>query len=321
MTQTQTNTPLVKLSNVGKNYPKLTALHSVDMQLGKGEVLGLFGHNGAGKTTMMKLILGVISPSHGKVEVMGMAPDSKEAWHMRSKIGYLPENVSFYEQLTGLEVLNYFTKLKGYANNESKKHAIALLEQVGVAHAMKRQVKTYSKGMRQRLGLAQAFIGHPSLLLLDEPTVGLDPIATADFYKTVDELKNQGTSVILCSHVLPGVEQHIDRAMILSSGEMLAMGTLEELRQAADLPVAINVQGLNDLLREDSQLVKYLLDNNNNSLLTVPEQDKIATLRQLLAYESIKDISVDSANLEQVYQYYLSQHSLEKEQTTHKEHR
>lgn len=296
--------PLVKLSGVGKSYPKLTALDSVDMQLGQGEVLGLFGHNGAGKTTMMKLILGVISPSHGSVEVMGMAPDSKEAWHMRAKIGYLPENVSFYEQLTGLEVLNYFAKLKGF----DKKHAIALLEQVGVAHAMKRQVKTYSKGMRQRLGLAQAFIGHPALLLLDEPTVGLDPIATADFYKTVDDLKNQGTSVILCSHVLPGVEQHIDRAMILSSGKMLAMGTLDELRQAAALPVSIKVQGLNGSLREDSQLVKYLLDEKNNDLLTVPEQDKLATLRQLLAYESIKDLSVDSANLEQVYQYYLSRH-------------
>jgi len=304
MTNIAEKTPLVKLTNVGKQYSKLTALDSVDMQLAQGEVLGLFGHNGAGKTTMMKLILGVISPSHGNVEVMGMAPDSKEAWHMRAKIGYLPENVSFYEQLTGLEVLTYFAKLKGF----DKKHAIALLEQVGVAHAMKRQVKTYSKGMRQRLGLAQAFIGHPALLLLDEPTVGLDPIATADFYKTVDDLKNQGTSVILCSHVLPGVEQHIDRAMILSSGKMLAMGSLEQLRAAADLPVAIKVKGLNGSLREDSHLVKYLLDEKNGDLLTVPEQDKLTTLRQLLAYESIKDVSVDSANLEQVYQYYLSRH-------------
>jgi Cu-processing system ATP-binding protein len=314
--------PLVKLTNVGKNYPKLTALSAIDMQLGQGEVLGLFGHNGAGKTTMMKLILGVIAPSHGNVEVMGVAPDSKEAWHMRAKIGYLPENVSFYEQLTGLEVLTYFAKLKGFTSQKAKKHAIALLEQVGVAHAMKRQVKTYSKGMRQRLGLAQAFIGHPALLLLDEPTVGLDPIATADFYKTVDDLKSQGTSVILCSHVLPGVEQHIDRAMILSSGKMLAMGTLEELREAADLPVAIKVKGLNGSLRDDSQLVKYLHGDNNGDVLTVPEHDKLATLRQLLAYESLKDVSVNSANLEQVYQYYLSRH-LSTDLTSHasvKEH-
>ena len=203
------------------------------MNLNEGEVLGLFGHNGAGKTTMMKLILGVISPSRGKVEVMGMAPDSKEAWHCRSKVGYLPENVSFYDQLTGFEVLTYFAKLKGFTNQAAKKQVTDLLEQVGITHAMKRQVKTYSKGMRQRLGLAQAFIGQPKLLLLDEPTVGLDPIATRDFYNTVDQLKSNGSSVILCSHVLPGVEQHIDRAMIMSTGQLLAMGTLSELRQQA----------------------------------------------------------------------------------------
>ncbi len=176
------NNPIVSLVDAGKSYAKLDALQSMTMTLGEGEVLGLFGHNGAGKTTMMKLILGVISPTRGQVEVMGMAPDSKEAWHCRSKVGYLPENVSFYEQLTGLEVLTYFAKLKGF----SKKEAVDLLEQVGITYAMKRQVKTYSKGMRQRLGLAQAFIGEPRLLLLDEPTVGLDPIATRDFYTTVD---------------------------------------------------------------------------------------------------------------------------------------
>ena len=204
------STPLVSLVEASKTYGQLDVLSSMTMSLNEGEVLGLFGHNGAGKTTMMKLILGVISPTQGKVEVMGVAPDSKEAWHCRSKVGYLPENVSFYDQLTGLEVLTYFAKLKGF----SKKQAIDLLEQVGITYAMKRQVKTYSKGMRQRLGLAQAFIGEPKLLLLDEPTVGLDPIATRDFYKTVDQLKSNGSSVILCSHVLPGVEQHIDLSLI-----------------------------------------------------------------------------------------------------------
>jgi len=297
------NKPLVSLTGAGKSYKNLDALQSVTMNLGQGEVLGLFGHNGAGKTTMMKLILGVISPSQGKVEVMGMAPDSKEAWHCRSKVGYLPENVSFYEQLTGLEVLTYFAKLKGF----TKKQAIALLEQVGVAHAMKRQVKTYSKGMRQRLGLAQAFIGEPKLLLLDEPTVGLDPIATHDFYQTVDQLKSNGSSVILCSHVLPGVEQHIDRAMILSAGKVLAMGSLTELRQQADLPVAIKPIGLNGAVCQDGKL-KQFLSNHEQDILHVPEQDKLAVLKQLLSYENIQDIHMESANLEQVYQHYLLKH-------------
>lgn len=298
------NSALISLTNVSMKYKQLDALSSINMTLNEGEVLGLFGHNGAGKTTMMKLILGVISPSEGSIEVMGMSPESKEAWQMRSKVGYLPENVSFYEQLTGLEVLTYLAKLKGFTNKNAQTHTVDLLEQVGVAHAMKRQVKTYSKGMRQRLGLAQAFIGKPKLLLLDEPTTGLDPIATADFYKTVDQLKTQGTSVILCSHLLPGVEQHIDRAMILSAGKVLALGSLAQLRQQANLPVIIKPIGLNGGLSTDTKLTEFLTKQSN--VLHVPEQKKIATLRHLLANETLHDIHVEPANLEQVYQYYLS---------------
>ncbi|TPH17323.1 ABC transporter ATP-binding protein [Litorilituus lipolyticus] len=297
-------TPIVSLTDAGKSYNKLDALQSVTMTLGEGEVLGLFGHNGAGKTTMMKLILGVISPSRGQVAVMGMAPDSKEAWHCRTKVGYLPENVSFYEQLTGLEVLTYFAKLKGF----NKKQAIDLLEQVGITHAMKRQVKTYSKGMRQRLGLAQAFIGEPKLLLLDEPTVGLDPIATGDFYRTVDQLKSQGSSVILCSHVLPGVEQHIDRAMILSSGQLLAMGSLAELRHQAALPVEIKAHGLNGAIASHDHLANFISPVCSQTL-NVPEAEKISVLKTLLGFDNIEDIHVESANLEQVYQHYLALHA------------
>jgi Cu-processing system ATP-binding protein len=304
------SSPLVSLVEAGKTYGKLDVLSSMTMSLSEGEVLGLFGHNGAGKTTMMKLILGVISPSKGKVEVMGIAPDSKEAWHCRSKVGYLPENVSFYEQLTGLEVLTYFAKLKGF----NKKQAIDLLEQVGITYAMKRQVKTYSKGMRQRLGLAQAFIGEPKLLLLDEPTVGLDPIATRDFYKTVDQLKSNGSSVILCSHVLPGVEQHIDRAMILSTGELLAMGTLSELRQQAALPVVIKPSGLNGAVAQDSKLNAFLAKTSQQTLM-VPEQEKLTVLKKLLSLEGLNDIQVESANLEQVYQHFLEQHEFSQQKT------
>tara|TARA_R110000737_G_scaffold89824_2_gene122286 strand:+ start:6138 stop:7088 length:951 start_codon:yes stop_codon:yes gene_type:complete len=293
-------TPLVSLENVSKHYKDLSALSAINLHLAQGEVLGLFGHNGAGKTTLMKLILGVISPDSGHISVMGIKPDEKSAWHMRAKMGYLPENVMFYEQLTGLEVITYFARLKGH----SKAHAKALLEQVGIAHAMARPVKTYSKGMRQRLGLAQAFIGEPKLLLLDEPTVGLDPSATAEFYQSVDELKTQGTSVVLCSHVLPGVEQHIDRAMIISGGKTLALGTIAELRAQANLPIKIKPHGLNGSLAHDRLLQPYL---HGADTLYVPEQEKLTVLRQLLFDDSLRDITVESANLEQVYQYYLAQ--------------
>jgi len=290
---------IVRLESAGKSYGKVDALTNVDLTLPEGEVLGLFGHNGAGKTTMMKLILGVIEASHGSVSVFGESPTSQAAWHMRSKIGYLPENVSFYEHLTGLEVLTYFSRLKGYGKKDAKQ----LSEQVGLAHAIDRPVKTYSKGMRQRLGLAQAFIGEPKLLLLDEPTVGLDPIATKEFYQTVDQLKTHGASIILCSHVLPGVEQHIDRALILSQGQQLAIGTLSELRTQAQLQVSIKPHGLNGSILQDNCLNKYW--QHEEQILLVPESEKVQVLRSLLAHDTLQDVSISPASLTQLYQHYI----------------
>lgn len=290
--------PIVLLENVTKQFKQLRALNDIQLTLNSGEVLGLFGHNGAGKTTMMKLILGVISTTHGKLSVFGVDPKSRQAWHSRKNIGYLPENVSFYDQLTGLEVLTYFSRLKS-----APAQAIQpLLEKVGLKHAMHRQVKTYSKGMRQRLGLAQAFLGEPKLLLLDEPTVGLDPIATQEFYASVDQLKKNGASIILCSHVLPGVEQHIDRAMILANGQSVAIGSLAELRQQANLPVVIKTHGINGALANNEKLTGFMVEADR---LHIPEPLKMSAIKELMRYDTLSDIQVESANLEQIYQHFL----------------
>ena len=215
---------VVQLKQARVHYDDVTALNGLSLELEEGEVLGLFGHNGAGKTTTMKLILGLLKPSQGSVSVFGQTPTSSSFNEYRYRLGFLPENVSFYQQLSGREVLTYFAKLKKI----EKSRVQQLLEEVGLAEAANRRVKTYSKGMRQRLGLAQALLAHPRLLLLDEPTVGLDPIATQDFYATVEQLRKSGSSVVLCSHVLPGVEKYIDRAVILGQGECKALGTLHE---------------------------------------------------------------------------------------------
>lgn len=293
-------TPILTLSETSKKYQQLTALNTINLTLNPGEVLGLFGHNGAGKTTMMKIILGVTPASSGQARVFGVDPLSQQAWLSRRKIGYLPENVSFYEQLTGLEVLTYFARLKRVAKQE----VYELLEQVGLTHAQNRQVKQYSKGMRQRLGLAQAFLGNPKLLLLDEPTVGLDPIATQDFYQRVDQLKANGASVILCSHVLPGVKQHIDRALILAKGQQKAIGSLDHLRKQANLPATINVPHLSRLIEKDSRLLQW---QTGTDQLQVPEKQKLEVIRQLLSCNELTDINVESASLTQLYQYYLKQ--------------
>ncbi|CAH0991527.1 putative ABC transporter ATP-binding protein NosF [Sinobacterium norvegicum] len=302
-----TNDIAVELTAACKYYPTVDALHPLTMSVKAGEVLGLFGHNGAGKTTLMKIILGVLKPSAGNVSVLGHCPRSNQAHSYRTLFGYLPENVSFYEQLTGREVLHYLAKLKGH----SKTQADELLAAVSLTQACDRAVKTYSKGMRQRLGLAQAFLGEPKLLILDEPTVGLDPVATQDFYQTVDRLKSGGCAVILCSHILPGVEQHIDRAMILSKGYKLALGPLDELRSFAKLPIEISVSGMSR--SEIEHKLSGVIDDTEWSgeasgeglvRFTAQTEKKLDILKRLSTSEALQDLHIQLPSLEDLYRFY-----------------
>lgn len=294
----------VEIEGVSQQYGSMTVLHDLNLCLGEGEVLGLFGHNGAGKTTSMKLILGLLQASSGRVQVLGRSPNDSV---VRRQLGYLPENVTFYAQLSGRETLRHFARLKGAALAQVD----ALLEQVGLADAMDRRVKTYSKGMRQRLGLAQALLGAPRLLLLDEPTVGLDPIATQDLYQLVDRLRQQGTSIILCSHVLPGVEAHINRAAILAHGRLQAVGSLASLREDAGLPAVIRASGL----KQSAQLLqRWHADGHQARSVGVDGVEvvainghKLGLLRQLLGEGEAQDIDIHQPSLEDLYRHYMDQ--------------
>ena len=178
---------IVELKQVEKKYQNVHALQALDLSLNSGEVFGLFGHNGAGKTTVIKLILGLIEATSGQISVFGENPTQASAQHIRGKLGFLQENVSFYDHLTGLEVLEYFAALKGIA----KKQCADLLEQVGLTLASKRRVRTYSKGMRQRLGLAQALLGKPKLLLLDEVDAPLDDANVGRYARLVKAMSEK----------------------------------------------------------------------------------------------------------------------------------
>ncbi|WP_343216928.1 ABC transporter ATP-binding protein [Kistimonas asteriae] len=294
---------ILQMDNVVKQFDTLKALQGISLSLEEGEVLGLFGHNGAGKSTSMKLILGLLSPDEGEISVFGEQPDQKGFRQQRHRIGFLQENVSFYEQLTGLEVLLFFARLKGYG----RKMCLELLERLGLAHAVGRKVGTWSKGMRQRLGLAQALLGEPKLLLLDEPTVGLDPSATQDFYGSVAELKAQGCSVILCSHVLPGVERYIDRAAIMGQGRVLAQGELETLRAQADLPVSVLLEGEN-LLQQLPDDLKALAQGTREQAGRLQLQgradDKLKLLRGAATMPGLTDIQWRVPNLEDLYNHF-----------------
>lgn len=294
-----------RLENVSYRYDKSPVLNGIDLTLEPGEVLGLFGHNGAGKTTCIKLILGLMQPNQGIVSVLGgHAGDPRVTQH----IGYLPENVMFYPQLTGREILSHFARLKG----ASLQQVPRLLEQVGLGDAMDARTKTYSKGMRQRLGLAQALLGKPKLLMLDEPTVGLDPVATADLYRLLRELRDGGTGIVLCSHVLPGVEPYIDRAAILTDGALKAAGDLAALRRQANMPITLSLDPANSISALEKVIDRAATNSglkikteNGRLKIHVQPREKMALLEAVMASGEAADVSIHQPSLEDIYVHFI----------------
>ncbi len=236
----------IVLEGVRKRYGAAEVVRGVDLQLGEGESLALLGHNGAGKTTLIKIMLGLTRPTAGSVRVCGRRPWERGFSALRARIGYLPENVMFHDTMTGRELLAFYARLKG-----RPAHVVpGLLERVGLGNAADRRVRTYSKGMRQRLGLAQALLGEPVLLLLDEPTTGLDPLLKRQFYELVAERQRLGTSVLLSSHALSEIEARTDRIAIMRSGRLVACGTLAELRRRAGCPTRIRIRAAASAVEE-----------------------------------------------------------------------
>jgi Cu-processing system ATP-binding protein len=228
----------IALRGVVKHYGAVRAVDGVDFDVQRGEVFGLIGHNGAGKSTLFKMMLGLVTPSAGEIRVHGSPVSGRGFRAVRRSIGYLPEHVVLYDNLSGLETLRLIARLKGVPAQECE----PVLERVGLARAATRAVREYSKGMRQRLGFAQALLGRPRVLFLDEPTTGLDPEAIHAFYATLRGLRDEGVTTIITSHILAELQERVDRLAILTGGRVQALGSVQALREQVALPLRLTVR-------------------------------------------------------------------------------
>jgi ABC-2 type transport system ATP-binding protein len=215
------------------------ALEDLTLAINEGEIFGYLGPNGSGKTTTIKLLLGLIFPTAGSMEIMG----SKDigAYHVRRQIGYLPEGAYYPDFLRGEEIIRFYGQLYGLGGKDLERRIDEVLDTVGMTYARKRMLKGYSKGMRQRIGLAQALVSDPQILILDEPTTGLDPIARKEIRDILASLRDRGKTLLISSHELLEVELISNRVGILSRGRLQTIGTLGEL--LAEREVTITVSG------------------------------------------------------------------------------
>jgi ABC-2 type transport system ATP-binding protein len=286
--------PAVEVKNLVKDFKgalrvkNVRAVKDVSLQIAPGEVYGLIGPNGSGKSTTMKAVLGLVAPTSGSTSIFGRNSLKVDS---RNEVGFLPENPYFYKHLTAAETVRFYGKLCGMRGRKLKERIEELLELVGLQDARDRRLRGFSKGMLQRIGLAQAMVQDPRLLVLDEPTAGVDPTGSRQIRDLILELKNRGITVFLCSHLLEQVQQVCDRVGIIHQGVLVNEGRLDEL---------ISVENRTEIILENAS--ENLLDQIR-SLVDVTHQAEVVsegnartTLEDLFLRETTSDAKRKAAS-------------------------
>lgn len=276
--------PAVAVAQLTKVFPvplrrkSIVAVRDLTFRVEPGEVYGLLGPNGSGKSTTLKIILGLVSPTGGRTEIFGRDSSLVES---RERVGFLPENPYFYKYLTALETLRFFGRLCGLSGSTLDKRVDEMLALVGLTEARDRRLRGYSKGMLQRIGLAQALINEPKLLVLDEPTAGVDPAGSREIRDLIVDLKRRGITVLLSSHLLAQVQEVCDRVGILADGVLVREGDLEEL---------IAVENQTELVLENAsdKLVSEIEALAANSKAKVVARQRSTTTLERLFLEATK---------------------------------
>lgn len=257
-------------------HRRVEAVRGISLDVYENEIFGFLGPNGAGKTTTIKILVGLIFPTRGSAKIFGLPVTEPKA---RRRVGFLPENPYLYQYLTALELLDLCGRLLGLHPSDRRKRSRELIERVGLAHAADRPVRKYSKGMMQRLGLAQALLGDPDLLILDEPMTGLDPIGRKEVRDLLLEEKKRGKTLFFSSHILSDVEMLCDRVAIVHRGELAAYGTLGELLRPEVRHVEIELSGVSEQLRNKLHgMVATLSAVGERVMLTVEGEGNVQTV-------------------------------------------
>ncbi len=262
----------IETFNLTKRYGSITAVDCLNLKVKRGEIFGYLGHNGSGKTTTIMMLCGLVEPTQGSATVAGFDVQ-REVLEVKKRIGFLPENASYYANLTARQNLEFFGELAGLAKRERKERSEELLDLVGLGEWKDVKVGRFSKGMQQRLGIAQALIRDPEVLFLDEPTSGLDPQGTGDIRNLILKLgREEGKTIFLSSHLLAEVKQLCDRVGILKRGKLIAIGSVRELARQlnqdnlikielevdsvdAALRAVRNISGINEVIKEDGKII------------------------------------------------------------------
>ncbi|MBQ0105377.1 MAG: ABC transporter ATP-binding protein [Armatimonadetes bacterium] len=295
----------IDVKNFCKHYldekdPKQTAVENVNFQVKEGEIFGFIGPNGAGKTTTIKTLLGLLKPTSGEITILGKPLGDIE---IKKRISYLPENPYFYQHMNSYEILDFYGQLFKIPKDIRQKRIAELLEKVGLAKDGKRNLKEYSKGMLQRVGLAQTLINEPDLVFLDEPTSGLDPIAHKDIQDIIFDLKKNGKTVFMSSHQLSDVENVCDRVAIIKRGKIVRMGTMEELLEDGITVITVdnasdelikNLSDIADKIKPDGKRYNIYVKNQENIYKVIDTVRSKANLISVVPQkQSLEDLFVD----------------------------
>ena len=279
---------MIEVKNITKRYGKFTAVDDISFDVKDGEIVGFLGPNGAGKSTTMNMITGFIEPNEGSIIINGynMAKKPKKA---KKQIGYMPENIPLYQELTVREFVNYMAELKLVSRKNRKEEINKILEKTGLTEVQKKLIKNLSRGYKQRVSMAGALVGNPDVLILDEPTVGLDPKQITEIRKLIKELGKEHT-VILSTHILSEVSQICERVVIINHGKIIAIDTPENLEQKTQEKNSIlltvedkkqNMQHLKEQIPE-IQSLKFVKDNEDGTKQYMIESDAKVDLRKKL---------------------------------------